>query len=206
MASGKFIVFEGGEGSGKTHHVDMSKQYFEEKGNTVLMTHEPGGSTLGGKIRSLILDKSDKPTTRAELFLFLADRAHHVERVIEPALKNDSVVLCDRFSGSTLAYQIGARGLKESNTIINMDEYSRNGLEPDIVIYLDVEPELGVARKSKQLQSEMTSFDEAGLDFHIKVRDYFRTLTVENDNWHRFDANRSLSEVQIEINKLFDSL
>ncbi len=206
MTRGKFIVFEGGEGSGKTHHVRFSQEYLENQDMGIITTHEPGGTQLGRTIRETILSTTHTPVPTAELFLFLADRAQHVETVIQPALQDNTTVLCDRFTGSTLAYQIGARGLANPEFIMQMEAYSRKQLEPDLVIYLDVDPKVGVGRKQIQPGHEMTNFDDFDLDFHTSVRNYFQKLASEQECWVQLDANRTMPEVQQDINSLLDTL
>lgn len=207
MNKGKFIIFEGGEGSGKTHHVRMSQDYLIAKGYTVQTGHEPGGTAFGKHLREVLL-KNHSFTThpKAELFLFLSDRAQHIAEVIKPTLEKGEVMICDRFSGSTFAYQIGARNLADPDLIMRMDKYSRDNLEPDLVIYLDVDPKIGVQRKSTQPAHTMTSFDEETLEFHSKVRSYFQKLATEHSTWEQLDASRSLPEVQADINILLDKL
>lgn len=200
-------MFEGGEGSGKTHHVQMTQDYLITKGFTVQTGHEPGGTDFGKHLREVLL-KNHSFTThpKAELFLFLSDRAQHIAEVIKPTLEKGEVMICDRFSGSTFAYQIGARNLDNADLIRQMDNYSRDAIEPDLVIYLDVDPKIGVQRKSTQPAHTMTSFDKETLEFHSKVRAYFRKLATEDSTWKQLDASRSLPEVQADINILVDKL
>ncbi len=207
MNKGKFIVFEGGEGSGKTHHVELTRKYIESKGLAVYVGHEPGGTEFGTQLREVLLNKHTFTTDpKAELFLFLSDRAQHITEVIEPVLAKGDIMLCDRFSGSTFAYQIGARNLADVDLITQMDAYSRNNIEPNLVIYLDVDPKLGVQRKSAQPQHTMTSFDQETIEFHTKVRSYFQKLAAEQTNWKQLDASRTLPEVQADINVIIDNL
>jgi len=114
--------------------------------------------------------------------LFLADRAQHVEEVIKPALESGKLVIGDRFSGSTFAYQLGGRGLPDAEFIMKMDEYVRDGVKPDLVIYLDVDPETGIQRK-KDGREEMNRMDHEEMEFHSRVRDYFKKLADERENW-----------------------
>lgn len=206
-AQAKFIVFEGGEGSGKSFHTRLSSEYLNKKGVQHVTTHAPGGTALGKDVRSLLVERKDLTVyPRTELLLFLADRAQHVEELIKPNLEKGMTVLGDRFTGSTLAYQIGGRNLPQPEFIIQMEEYARGGLQPDLVIYLDVSPEVGIARKQKQLQQAMNRIDNERAEFHAKVRSYFQQLAKERPNWIQLDANRTLDEVQIDINKQLDQL
>ncbi|MFH0819147.1 MAG: dTMP kinase [Patescibacteria group bacterium] len=198
---GKFIVFEGGEGSGKTFQIALLQKKLKKLGKKVIVTHEPGGTALAEQIRHVILfPQKKKPEAKTELFLFLASRQEHVVEKLIPALKKGYYVLCDRFSGSTLAYQIGARGLKDEKLIIVMDKFAKNNLKEDLVIYLDVDPKIGLARRKKDtLANNLTSFDKETLTFHNKVRKYFNKLVKNNKNWVKINANKTLSENETEI-------
>lgn len=213
MNVGKFIVFEGGEGSGKTQHMARSAAYLSERGLDVVTTHEPGSTQLGKNIRELLLQRSGESATGpaivpvAELFLFLADRAQHVSEVIKPALTAGSVVLCDRFSGSTLAYQIGGRKINEATvSITDVEALSHQDVQPDHVIYLDVDPRIGIQRKTTQQEHEVNRFETTDITFHDDIRNYFQHLAEQNSNWTQIDANRSLDEVQLDVNELLNRL
>lgn len=198
----KFIVFEGGEGSGKTYHRDTTAKWLRDQGKSAVTTHEPGGTILGEHIRDLLISHhTTQLSPKTELLLFLADRSQHVTELIEPKLADGEIVLCDRFTGSTLAYQIGARGLGPEETIRQLEAFSRNDLQPDVVIYLDVDPDRGIQRKQNQPGHVMTKFDEADLKFHTAVRSYFQQLASTEPNWITVDANRNMHEVQADIEK-----
>ena len=143
---GQFILFEGGEGSGKTGHSQAVAERLKAEGHDVVWTREPGGSNeVCAKIRETIMMEDVVP--RAELLLFLANRAQHVEQVIKPALAEGKIVICDRFSPSTMAYQLSARRLDHPQFIRDMDDYARDGLWPDAIFYLHVPPKEGVKRR-----------------------------------------------------------
>ncbi len=183
MENGHFIVFEGGEGSGKSRHSSAVTQRLRDAGHEVIHTHEPGGSTVCEMIRNVLLaDSEEAVVPRAELLLFVADRAQHVESVIKPALEAGKIVICDRFSGSTFAYQIGGRQLPESDLIIAMDAYARNGVDPDLVLFLDIDPEIGLRRRQDD-DKELNRLDLEELAFHQRVRDYFLQLADTNEQW-----------------------
>ncbi|MBI4407008.1 MAG: dTMP kinase [Candidatus Kerfeldbacteria bacterium] len=208
---GKFIVFEGGEGSGKSSHVQLTSDFLTQRGFTTLATHEPGATAVGKIIRRLILDHAEEATTeplaaRAELMLFLADRAQHVAEQIQPAMQRGTSVLCDRFTGSTLAYQVGARNLGPEALIEQMEAFARAGLEPDLTIYLDLDPTIGIARKQRQANHTMNTFDQFDVEFHQAVRDYFLRYAHNHPQWVVLDANRPLTAVQFDINQLLDKL
>lgn len=172
-----FITIEGGEGSGKSTLIRALASYFEERGQTTLVTREPGGTLLGEKIRTLLLEASDHDVSpRAEVLLFLASRAEHVERVILPALKQGKVVLCDRFIDSTLAYQGFARGFP-IETLRTLSLFSSDNLEPDKTLYLDISPDKGLERARGAVKEEANDrIESETLGFHDKVRRGFLTL------------------------------
>lgn len=200
----KLIVFEGGEGSGKSSHVRLTADFLQQRQQSVLATHEPGDTAVGKVLRQLILN--EQVATRAELLLFLADRAQHIAEKIQPALDNGTSVLCDRFTGSTLAYQVGARRLQPEALIKEMEAFARGGIEPDLTIYLNMDPKLGIERKLQQPNHVMNSFDDFDLEFHQAVHDYFLEYAKTQTNWVVIDASRSLSDVQFDINQLMDKL
>lgn len=200
---GKFIVFEGGEGSGKTTQLNRLAIILRKKGKKVLLTHEPGGTKIADKIRRVILhDNREKVAPKTELFLFLASRAQHVHQEILPALKKGCIVLCDRFSGSTLAYQIGGRRLPDAALIRQMDKYARNNLKEDLVIYIDVDPALGLKRKNKSLL-HLTRIDKEKLIFHRRVRSYFKKM-ANNKNWAIINGNKTIMENHKEIYEIIN--
>ncbi|MBI2415489.1 MAG: dTMP kinase [Candidatus Kerfeldbacteria bacterium] len=206
MIRGKFIVFEGGEGSGKSHHVKLTQQYLRVQGWSVVTTYEPGATVVGQAIRRSVLRTNHTPRPKTELFLFLADRAEHVEEYIKPQLQSGTTVVCDRFSGSTLAYQIGGRKLAPVALIKAMDRYARSQLRPDLVIYLDVDPIIGLQRKRRQMkQQALTRFEAEHIQFHRAVRRYFRQL-VKQPGWIQINANRTLEQVQVDINTVVNNL
>lgn len=208
MPQGKFIVFEGGEGSGKTTHVRAVVEYLQQKKLSVVTTHEPGGTEIGKHIRQILLENSTdhQVVPLAELFLFLADRAQHIQTYIQPQLHNGQQVVCDRFTGSTLAYQIGARKLEPEALIMEMEALARSNLQPDLVIYLDVSPDIGIQRKRQQIDQDLTRFDNEAVQFHEQVNHYFRQLARTQPHWIQIDANRDLTVVQQDINRQLDKL
>jgi len=172
---GKFIVIEGGEGSGKTSVINYIKIKFPK----FLFTHEPGGTLIGKKIRDILLSEKFKPDVLTELFLFCADRAEHINKVILPALNKNVNVVCDRFDYSTFAYQIfGRQRFNLMKTFKILDKIAKDNIEPDLVIYLDVNPKIGLARKEKQ-KTELTKFEKEKIDFHNRVRKGFLTQFKE---------------------------
>jgi dTMP kinase len=198
---GKFIVIEGGEGSGKTTILKFLEQQLFLLGMSTLFTREPGGSFLGTKIRTLLLsDESASSTALTELFLFCADRSQHVSEIIEPALKKGQHVFCDRFNASTEAYQIAGRRQESLySDFKTLDSIARQGTEPDFVIYLDISVEEGLCRALGRSE-KASRFDKIARKFHEKVRERFLRL-CENDKqrWAKVDASQSLDVVQSEV-------
>jgi len=187
------ITFEGGEGAGKTTLIATVSEFLLQQNRSCIVTREPGGSPLGQKIRTLLLHGEETSLSpRAELFLFLADRAQHVDEVIFPSLQKGSVVLCDRFHDSTLAYQAAGRGFDES-WIQNLSDFSSRGLHPSLTLYLDLEPEIGLRRRDPTLLDRMETEEIA---FHHTVRlSYLKRAQQEPDRIITIDASMSQQEV-----------
>ncbi len=172
---GLFITLEGGEGSGKTTLAKKLQEWLEMQGREVVLTREPGGSPLADELRSMVLERASIPP-KAELLLFLAARADHVETVIKPALAKGKVVLCDRFQDSSVAYQGYARGLGIVETL-RLSEFSTGNLLPQLTLYLDIDPAAGLERAKKAIKREKTDrMETEKLEFHQKVRRGFLTL------------------------------
>jgi len=177
-----FITFEGPEGAGKSTALRVVAESLTKQGRDVLTTREPGATDFGQKVRELILHGEEMPA-EAELFLFLADRANHVRRVIRPALAEGKTVLCDRFADSTFVYQAAVRGLDHA-FIHQANRFATGGLVPNLTFLLDLDPEIGLARlKSKD------RLDSQPLAFHQAVRKGFLDLArAEPKRWRRIDA------------------
>lgn len=172
---GLFITLEGGEGSGKTTLAKKLQEWLEMQGREVVLTREPGGSPLADELRSMVLERASIPP-KAELLLFLAARADHVETVIKPALAKGKVVLCDRFQDSSVAYQGYARGLGIVETL-RLSEFSTGNLLPQLTLYLDIDPAAGLERAKKAIKREKSDrMEKEKLEFHQKVRRGFLTL------------------------------
>jgi len=172
-----FVTFEGIEGSGKSTHLRHLATHLPTLGQVVVATREPGGTPAGTAIRRLLLDAEAVPLTAlAELLLYCADRAQHVEEVIRPALAAGRVVLCDRFSESTLAYQGYGRGI-DLQTVRSLDARARNGLTPTLTFLLDCPVAEGLARVRKRSGTQ-DRFEREVVAFHERVRDGFCTLAA----------------------------
>ncbi len=205
IMGGHLITFEGGEGSGKTTQIAHLARYLEKKGYRVLQTREPGGTLIGEAIRSLLLyPKEVHCTPKAELFLYLADRAQHLEEVILPALSEDQVVLCDRFTDSTLVYQGAARALP-LRKVQDMTRFAADGLKPDLTFLLDIDVKKGLSRL--RTRAEVNRLDLEPDSFHQKVREGY--LALAKDEPERiYVVNAAVSErrVFIEIRKVADGI
>ncbi len=186
-----FITFEGPEGCGKTTLITELKRKLKEGGATVTATREPGGPIAAEKIRELILNNPMGAMT--ELFLYEAARAEHLEKVINPALISHNWVLCDRFTDSTLAYQGYARGL-DLKLIKTLNKIATQGIQPNLSVYLDVDPEVGLKRSS-----DPNRFERESLEFHHRVRNGFLSLIKEDPKrWIRLKAFSSSAEKMAE--------
>jgi len=192
---GHLIVFEGVEGAGKSTHLRRAAATFRARGLDVVETAEPGGTPLGQEIRRLLVDVHDHPPTAwSELFLYLADRAQHVASVIAPALAHGQLVMCDRFSTSTLAYQGYGRGL-DLTVLRQLDAVARQGIEPDLILLLDCPVELGLRRAGRD-----DRFHRETLDFHERVRNGFLALAQEaQDRFVLVDTTATAEQVQAQV-------
>ena len=182
---GRFITFEGGEGSGKSTQVRRLKEVLEAEGHEVLLTREPGGTRLSELIRGLLKDeREDPPCDRAELLLFLAARAQLVRNVIRPALDAGTWVVSDRFSDSTFAYQGYGRGLP-LDVLRLANDFACEGLRPDLTVLLDVDTETSRARLRKREAATNTTADrieQAGDAFHARLRQGFLEMAAQEPN------------------------
>jgi len=195
--SGLFIVLEGGEGAGKSSLIKALYSKLSEKipSDSLVVTREPGGSRIGTAVRDIILHSSPPISPRAEALLFAAERAQHVEDVIAPALALDKIVLSDRFVDSSIVYQGVARGLGSSE-VESLSTFACPSLKPDIVLLLDIDPEVGIRRKEEQ--KELNNMELESLAFHKQVRQEFLNLATKRDNMFVIDASHSQQAVADE--------
>ncbi|NLZ54845.1 MAG: dTMP kinase [Thermoanaerobacteraceae bacterium] len=169
---GRFVTIEGPDGAGKTTQVRKISDYLKSKGIKVLVTREPGGTSLGEKLREVLLtSEGESPVPEAEALIYAASRAQLVKKVIEPALQNGFIILCDRFVDSSLAYQGWARGLG-INQLADINGWFLKDTWPDLTIVLDVDPVLSL----KRLSGKKDRLESETLDFHKKVREGFLKL------------------------------
>ena len=199
MGKGLFITFEGGEGAGKTTLIQRIVDAISAKGRSVIKVREPGGTPLGEEIRQLVLHRQGKINPYAELSLFLASRAQHIAEVILPALEAGQVVLCDRFNDSTIAYQGAARGLGVEK-VAQFCEFISQGLKPQLTLYLDLDPELGLSRAAKA--REQDRIESETVLFHRKIREgYLAIHKKEEQRFRLIDATLSPEQVFQEAMK-----
>ena len=194
---GRLITLEGPEGAGKTVLGQHLATELERRGHAVVLTREPGGTRLGEQLRMLLLDDAGRVDPRADALLFNAARAQLVSEVLRPALAAGRVVICARFADSTLAYQGYGQGLPIGE-LRRLAEVATGGLVPDRTILLDLDPEVGLRRKSGDEQTRFeASFD---LAFHRRVRDGFRALAAEDPERFRIvDASRDVDAVFADV-------
>jgi len=194
-SKGLFLSFEGVEGSGKSTQIALLAARLRAEGRDVLVVREPGGTPLAEEARRLVLDPAHRPGSEAELFLMLVARADLVRRVIVPALERGAVVMADRFDLSTRAYQIGGRGLP-APAVLAANALATGGLEPDLVIVLDLPPSVGRVRQDAagKVRDRLEREDEA---FHLRVAEAFRAAT--GPNIVHVPAARPVEAVQGEV-------
>lgn len=195
MPNGCLIALEGPEGAGKSTQQGLAADALRREGHTVLTTAEPGGTALGREMRHLLLEpRQPPPAPLAELFLYVADRAQHVGEVIAPALQAGTIVITDRFSGSTIAYQGYGRGL-DMTLVRQADAWARGGVTPALTILLDCPVELGLERAHGA-----DRFHAEEVAFHERVRAGFLSLAAAGEwPWQVIDATLAKDEVHARI-------
>ena len=199
---GKFITFEGADGSGKTTQIEKIKDYLEKKGERCLLTREPGGSDLGNKIREILLHYDGEIDSLAELLLYMADRAQHVKKIILPALNSGITVLCDRYTDSSVAYQGYARGL-DTERIIRLNEIATDGLTPDLTIVFDVETETAI----KRVGEIKDRLEQEGTEFHKKLRHGYLELAKRFPGRIKVvNSNLSIEEVFEQVKEVLNNI
>ncbi|MDQ6993158.1 MAG: dTMP kinase [Mariprofundus sp.] len=200
---GKLITFEGGDGCGKSTQLRLTAAWLRSIGKEVVETFEPGDSALGSQIRKLLLAGEHAPVPECELLLFLADRAQHVREKILPALKRGSWILCDRFSDSTMAYQLAARHLDcKSNDLAPMLKFAECGVSPDMTLWFDLPVEIAAQRMllRQQAGEKSNRLDDEAISFHQRVAAAF-AHQAESDKQRvvRIDAAVAIESVQQQL-------
>jgi dTMP kinase len=178
MSRGWFITFEGGEGTGKSTQIGRLAEYLRQRGRTVVVTREPGGTPFAEAVRAILLDPSLEPDGLSEVFLFEAARHDHVRRVVRPAIERGEVVLSDRFADSSVVYQGMVRGVGVDR-VERLNAIATEGVEPDLTVVLDLDPEHGVERARRRnaaVDGARDRLDDEPAGFHHQVRDGFRDL------------------------------
>jgi dTMP kinase len=204
---GTFITFEGIEGSGKSTQIVLLANYLKSHSIKIVLTREPGGTLIGDQIRKILLDSANKALDpSAELLLYAASRAQHLREVILPALAAGTIVLCDRFSDATLAYQGYGRGL-DKDMIGELDRIVTAGMRPDLTVLLDIDAAAGLARargrnSSRGLEGE-ARFENEEIAFHERVRQGYLTLAKKEPERIRVvDASPAQDRIEMEIRKI----
>ena len=206
----RFITFEGGDGSGKTTQLNALQSYLTARGKSCRSTREPGGTSLGELIRRVLLEVGKQTIiSPTELFLYLADRAQHIHEVIAPAFERGQIVLCDRHTDSTLAYQGYGRGI-DLELLRSLNDIASQGIKPDLTLLFDCPVEIGLSRTAQRKFQAVSGpsedrFEQEKIEFHERVRAGF--LELARAEPHRFriiDATRPAAEVTQEIKKLID--
>lgn len=205
MDRGYFITAEGNEGAGKSSIVTMASQYLAEKGIEVVTSREPGGIAIAEQIRSVILDNNNTMMDgRTEALLYAAARRQHYIEKIVPTLNQGKTIICDRFIDSSLAYQGHARGLGIDD-ILAVNEFATDNLFPDLTLYLDVDPELGLQRIMENERREVNRLDLESMSFHQKVREgYLEVLKRFPQRIVKINANENLENVFQQVKTVLD--
>ena len=205
-----FVTFEGPDGSGKTTQIEMLAERLRHLGHNVLITREPGGTSIGNQTRTVVHDvKNVEMTGETEFLLYSASRAQLVRQIIEPHLERGGTVLCDRFADSSMAYQGYGREL-DLEMIRCITHFATGGLIPDLTIYLDLPVEVGLRRKQSAHAAqagEWNRLDQQTIEFHRRVRQgYLKMAQAEPKRWLVVDATQSIPDTQATIRTRLEQL
>ena len=201
MTQGLFITFEGADGCGKTTQLKLLAEYLQKNGVDVLVTREPGAKGLCEKLRDILLNYDGVVSDRCEAFLFLADRAQHIDTIVTPAVDAGKIVLCDRHIDSTAAYQGYGRG-QDIEQINKLNMIATSGKKPDLTIVFDIDAETSLAR----VGSAKDRMESSGIEFFNRVRDgYLKIAALEPNRIKVLDATKSIDEVQQDVIELINS-
>lgn len=202
MKKGLFITFEGIDGCGKTTQIELLKENLEEKGYTVLLTREPGAKGLGEKLREILLNYDGEVSSNCESFLFLADRAQHIDTIIKPAIDKGVIVLCDRHKDSTVAYQGYGRQL-DLEQIYQLNKIATNGITPDITFILDIDIDTSLQRIGKGRDR----MENSGREFFERVREgYIEISKQEPQRVKLLQGNSPIKDIQRKISDYVQDL
>ncbi|WCF11592.1 dTMP kinase (plasmid) [Paenibacillus thiaminolyticus] len=202
---GLFISFEGGEGAGKTTVIREAQEHLTSQGMLCVVTREPGGVDIAEEIRAVILDVNHTlMDERTEALLYAAARRQHLVEKVIPALSQGDIVICDRFIDSSLAYQGYARGLGIDN-VLEINRFAISDCMPDLTIWLDIDPKVGLGRINHNNQREVNRLDMESIKFHDRVREGYRILhTKFPKRIHRIDAEQSPAKVAQDVKKVLE--
>lgn len=202
MKKGLFITLEGADGCGKTTQLNLLKEYLTSKGYEIVLTREPGGKGLGEKLREILLNYDGEVSDRCEAFLYLADRAQNIDTIIKPAINSGKIVLCDRHTDSSVAYQ--GYGREQNIDNINMlNELAVNGVHPDLTIVFDIDTETSMAR----VGAEKDRLESAGIEFHKRVRNGYLEIAKKNSQRIKVvDASQTIEDVQRDVIKIVEGV
>ena len=202
MEKGLFITFEGADGCGKTTQLKLLAEYLTNKGLEVVITREPGAKGLGEKVREILLNYDGEVSDRCESFLFLADRAQHIDMIINPAIAQGKIILCDRHTDSSVAYQGYGRGLSIER--INMlNDLAVNGRYPDMTFVFDIDVETSM----KCVGDEKDRMESAGMEFFNRVRNGYLEIAKQEPNRVKvLDARKSIEEIHKDVIELIEEL
>ncbi len=199
---GYFITFEGADGCGKTTQIQLIKEYLDKKNIENILTREPGGSDLGVHLRKILLHYENPVSNIAETFLYLADRAQHIEYKIKPALESGKIVLCDRHTDSTIAYQ-GYGREQNIDEIKHLNSIATAGVIPDLTIVFDIDTEIA----QKRLQGEKDRLEAEGTEFHKKLRHGYLEIAKNDPKRVKvIDANKSIERVFSDTIKVIEEI
>lgn len=199
---GLFITFEGVDGCGKTTQMRLLSEYLESKGYEVVLTREPGAKGLGEKIREILLHYNGEVSSKAESFLFLADRAQNIEKIVNPSVAAGKMVLCDRHTDSTVAYQGYGRGV-DIDELKMLNNLAVGNRKPDITFVFDIDVETSMTRVGK----EKDRMESAGIEFFNNVRNgYLEIAKREPDRVVVVDSTRQIEAIQTDVRNIVDKL
>lgn len=202
--SGRFITFEGIDGSGKSTQLRLLAAHLRARGRDVITTREPGGTELGRQLREAFLETHEKVAPMAELLAFAADRAQHVEYFIKPALAEGKVVISDRYADATFAYQGAGRGFP-ADKVNQVIALATGGLKPDLTLFFDIPVEMAINRMSDRAESEAKAnrMDAETAEFYHRVRDAYLTIAAaEPERFIIVDASGSVEEIQGKVDEI----
>lgn len=205
MNKGLFITVEGTDGSGKTTQIKLMEEYLVGKGYEVVLTREPGGTIIGEKIRSLILDPDNTDIGEiSEMLLYASARAQIVSELIKPALASGKVVICDRFVDSSYVYQGFGRGI-DFKVIEDVNRAALDGVIPNITFFLDIRPEVALGRRIAATGADR--IEKEKMEFHVRVYSgYKKIASLYPDRIKTIDSNRGIEDISTEIKECIDKL